>query len=63
MEILSHRGLWKINSEGNTFNSVKESIDNSAEREKKDQILDLKGFGEKSYEKLATKIKEHQVDA
>ena len=31
--------------------------------EKKDQILDLKGFGEKSYEKLATKIKEHQVDA
>ena len=29
MEILSHRGLWKINSEGNTFNSVKESIDNS----------------------------------
>jgi N utilization substance protein A len=31
--------------------------------DKKDEILALKGFGEKSYEKLATKIKEHQVDA
>ena len=31
--------------------------------DKKDEILSLKGFGEKSYEKLATKIKEHQVDA
>ena len=27
MEILSHRGLWKINSEANTFSSVKKSID------------------------------------
>ena len=28
-----------------------------------DEILALKGFGEKTYEKLAAKIKEEQVDA
>ncbi len=31
--------------------------------DKKDEILALKGFGEKTYEKLAAKIKEEQVDA
>ena len=31
--------------------------------DKKDEILALKGFGEKTYEKLAAKIKEQQVDA
>ena len=31
--------------------------------EKKDDILELKGFGEKTYDKLADKIKEREVDA
>ena len=31
--------------------------------EKKDDILELKGFGEKTYEKLADKIKEREVGA
>ena len=31
--------------------------------EKKDDILELKGFGEKTYEKLADKIKERELDA
>ena len=31
--------------------------------DKKDEVLELKGFGEKTYEKLAGKIKEQEVDA
>ena len=31
--------------------------------DKKDEVLALKGFGEKSYEKLAAKVKEQEVDA
>ena len=31
--------------------------------DKKDDILELKGFGEKTYDKLADKIKEREVDA
>ena len=31
--------------------------------DKKDDILELKGFGDKTYDKLAGKIKEREVDA